>query len=170
MNGEAFKEYYKLIDEIDLLYERLSDKYKDQMMCKVGCDKCCENYGLLPVEFYAIRAKMYGEVKRFEPVEDEIEEGRCPFLKESMCTIYNYRPIICRSHGLPLLFMGEDDNWEMSICDLNFVDYDLTKFTEGNTFPMDRYNSKLFMLNRKFLNQNPDLGCDEYQFVSLNRL
>jgi hypothetical protein len=66
--------------------------------------------------------------------------------------------------------MGEDDNWEMSICDLNFVDYDLTKFTEGNTFPMDRYNSKLFMLNRKFLNQNPDLGCDEYQFVSLNRL
>ena len=58
---------------------------------------------------------------------------------------------MCRTHGLPLLFTNDDYEWELSTCELNFTDYDYENFTPDNTWPQDTYNSKLFMLNKKFV-------------------
>ena len=77
--------------------------------CKKGCDYCC--YG--PVEIYHIEAKYISDnlnnikikenCKIFDREKYQREvfyEGnyfrKCPFLKNHECSIYNFRPFICR--------------------------------------------------------------------------
>ena len=74
--------------------------------------------------------------------------------------MYESRPIICRTHGLPLLFMN-DEQWELSACELNFTEFDDEEFKEENTFPQDTFNSKLFMINKRFVESS---GLGVFQF------
>ena len=144
-----FEDYRKLVVEVDQSVKDLSEQHKNHMLCKKGCDMCCMDYSVFPVEYMAIKEALNtNEVDRHESVD-----GTCIFLKNHECQIYESRPIICRTHGLPLLFMN-DDQWELSACELNFTEFDDEEFTEDNTFPQDTFNSKLFMINKQFIESN----------------
>jgi uncharacterized protein len=142
--------YFKLRKEVDLLCDTLEKEHKKHLNCKKGCDLCCMAISVFPVEFYAIHAETEFEFISTLPVpKDEVQ---CRFLVDHCCTIYDSRPVICRTHGLPLLYMGlESDEFELSLCELNFTEYDLENFTEENTYPMDQINSKLYQINKKFV-------------------
>ncbi len=91
------------------------------------------------------------------------DETACPFLKDHECTIYEHRPLICRTHGLPLLYVNsETEEWELSACELNFTNFN--NFNEKNTFPQDKFNSRLFLLNEEFI-KLPDM--QQYQKFDL---
>ena len=92
------------------------------------------------------------------------------FLKNHRCTIYNSRPIICRTHGLPLLFTNNEAEWELSACELNFQEFDLEKFTSKNTFPQDKFNSKLFLLNKAFINEFDEIKYGEFDLIPIKNL
>jgi len=148
-----FTAYRTLRKKIDSILEKLSDQHASHMKCRKGCDLCCMDYSILPIEFYAIldELKKKGmDIESPKPSEDHHGKG-CVFLKNHSCTIYESRPVICRTHGLPLLFTNDDYEWELSTCELNFTSYDYENFTPDNTWPQDTYNSKLFMLNKKFI-------------------
>ena len=146
----VFTPYFTLRKEIDSLCESLEKVHEKHLNCKKGCDLCCMAISVFPVEFYAIKAELDFEVLTDLPVPKD--EEQCRFLVDHSCTIYKSRPLICRTHGLPLLYMSmESDEYELSLCELNFTEYDFEDFDEENTYPMDRINSQLYQINKKFV-------------------
>jgi len=64
-----------------------------ELACKKGCEGCCtgaRGEGLVICEAeYLCLTELYGPI---EPVENG-----CPFLTDYTCSVYNYRPIVCRA-------------------------------------------------------------------------
>ena len=166
---KLFTEYNNLKNEIDIHSNKLEKEHTKQMQCKKGCDMCCMDYSILPVEFHSILNDLK-ETKLIPETLAEAKDNECIFLINHVCTIYNQRPIICRTHGLPLLFMNENNEWELSACDLNFTDFNFEEFTLDNTFTQDKYNSKLFMLNKKFISEVKDKEYDEFDLIPLKNI
>ena len=162
--SEYVEKYQQLRNDIDQLNEKLSGLHKNHMQCKKGCDLCCMNYGLLPIEYFAIKEQL----KDKKVNSRDCAEGECRFLVNHECQIYENRPIICQTHGLPLLFMN-DEQWELSACELNFTDFDDEDFTTENTFPQDKFNSKLFVLNQAFIQANK-LPYSDFDLIPLQKL
>ena len=94
----------------------------------------------------------------------------CAFLKNHSCTIYNHRPVMCRTHGFPLIYINDNDEYELSACELNFTEFDFGDFTMENTLPQDKFNSKLFILNREFIAEFKDKKYSEMDLIPLKNL
>ena len=143
-------QYYNLISQVDSICESLEKVHNQHLNCKKGCDLCCMAISVFPVEFYAIKAELDLKLIAELPVQKSKEQ--CRFLVDHNCSIYAFRPLICRTHGLPLVYMNlEETEYEMALCELNFIDYDMADFNEENTYPMDRINSQLYMINKEFV-------------------
>ena len=146
---EAENKYLELRASIDKFSDQLHKLHKKHMKCQKGCDHCCMDYEIFPIEFDHIKKSIEDQA-----IETTVsQDGSCIFLKDHVCQIYDHRPIICRTHGLPLLFMN-DNQWELSACELNFTEFDDEDFTPENTFPQDKFNSQLFVLNREYLKES----------------
>ena len=167
--NKYFEKYMLLRNEIDNHSNKLGNEHKKQMQCKKGCDMCCMDYNIFPIEFYYI-LNNFKEKKIIPETSDEQKENVCVFLKNCACSIYHQRPIICRTHGLPLLFMNDNNEWELSACQLNFTEFNFEEFTLDNTFPQDKYNSKLFMLNKEFISEFQDKEYGEFDLIPLKNL
>lgn len=171
MNEKALQEinnYIELRTEISESSEKLGTLHKDRMACKKGCSSCCMNFKVLPVEYFSmLRQLKQSPLRDFRNLDSEHDD--CNFLIDHTCQIYEARPIICRTHGLPLLFMNQEgDAWELSTCPLNFKKFN--DFHTENTYPQDTYNSKLFMINREFIKNSGDGKFDDFDMLSINRL
>ncbi len=165
-NQEFFNAYYTLRQELDQHCQELSQTHAAHMHCKAGCDQCCMDFSVLPIEYFAIKAQAGDALTKGRKTTNEED---CPFLVDHQCVIYPCRPFICRTQGLPILFMGEEE-WELSACELNFTRYDFDEFTQENTFPQDAYNSRLFMLNRKFIDSLPGKPYGVVDLIPLRNL
>lgn len=159
-----FEKYQRFVAKVDKLTEALSSQHKDHMQCRKGCDLCCMNYRIFPVEYFAILQAL-----NEKPVEtQESKNGSCTFLKDHACQIYAHRPLICRTHGLPLLYLNEDQ-WELSACELNFTAFDDEDFSAENTFPQDTFNSELFQINKQFIS-DAELDFSEFDLLEMKDL
>lgn len=163
---EIIQKYRQLRSETDQLVTRLERQHRPHMQCRQGCDQCCMDYRIFPVEFYAIAEELKGV-----PPQTEAGAGAddCIFLINHACTIYASRPFICRTHGLPLLYANDDGEWELSACELNFTEFD-GDFHARNTFPQDRFNSRLFMLNKEFITLPEFSRFGEFDLLPLRDL
>ncbi|PTN09501.1 YkgJ family cysteine cluster protein [Mangrovibacterium marinum] len=159
-----FERYQQFISQVDELAEKLSTLHHNQMQCRKGCDLCCMNYRIFPVEYYAIQQSLNDK-----PVETAgANDNSCIFLKDSVCQVYAHRPFICRTHGLPLLYLNEEQ-WELSACELNFREFDDEEFSAENTFPQDSFNSVLFQINKAFIQAN-QLSYSEFDLLEIKDL
>ncbi|MFA7659044.1 MAG: YkgJ family cysteine cluster protein [Candidatus Gastranaerophilaceae bacterium] len=119
--------YEKYLDKIGEHLQKFFAQQKPYIFCKEGCSFCCEfgEYPFSEVEFqYAMKG--YDTLsekekniiqKKIEKIKKEKEKTatkefmhECPFLIDKKCSIYKYRGIICRTHGL--LFFTVDKNGE----------------------------------------------------------
>jgi Fe-S-cluster containining protein len=163
---EKYREVRNAIDKQVFALEKTHIKH---MLCRKGCDLCCMDYSIFPVEYYSILKDLNERDFIPEKTTSETENG-CVFLVNHACTIYTERPVICRTHGLPLLFANDDGEFELSACELNFTNFDFEDFNMDNTFHQDKYNSMLFMLNREYLNANPEAGLTEMELLPLKNI
>ena len=67
-----------------------------------------------------------------------------------------------------MLAMG-DEGWELTHCELNFTGH-MPDFDETNTIVHDRYNSRLFMINRKFISEFEEKRYSEFDLISVGSL
>jgi Fe-S-cluster containining protein len=160
------KEYFLLRNEIDRLCSKLEEAHKEHITCHPGCHQCCMDFNIFPIEFYSIQYELKGNNACFNP---KAANPECLFLIKGLCSIYVSRPVICRTHGLPLLQMGEDE-WQLSYCELNFKKDNLPDFDESNTFVQDRFNSRLFLINREFIKKLTDNQYSETDLIPLREL
>jgi len=152
-----------------VLTTKLEKQHKNHLACKMGCDLCCMDYSIFPVEFYSIREALLEDdiLKNWPFVNDK---SSCVFLNDHKCAIYAERPVICRTHGLPLLYMNNNSEWELSACELNFTEFYLDKFTNENTFPQDKYNSRMFLINREFIKDFKEKKFGEFDLIPVRQL
>jgi len=165
---DIYKKFKLLRDNVDKTCNKLHLIHQHFTKCKKGCDECCMNFRLLPVEFYSILNSVKKEEIKTNVSGDNEE---CPFLIDHSCQIYEFRPMICRSHGLPILTMDEEgENWELSFCPLNFESIDDEYFTMKNCFKQDLFNSKLYLLNQAFIKHYKKANYSDHDMLDLRRL
>ena len=129
----------ELAARADGFFDRVLSSQRQLMRCGPTCDACCQDdLDLLPMEALVVLSGL----SALDPGTREAVRGRanasgppCALLHRGLCTLYRHRPLLCRTHGLPLLYdpndldgliAGSSDGAaqepELSWCPLNFVD------------------------------------------------
>lgn len=163
-----FEAYEEFVGDLEEKCSRLWDIHSKNMQCRAGCSSCCQSFKILPIEYYYIKEKIQG--KKIE-INKGAAEKECVFLVDNKCAIYEHRPMICRTHGYPLSRLNEEvEAYEISFCPLNFKQFNFEEFNVDNLFPEDEYNSKLFMLNKRFVAEFKVKKYESLQLVELNHL
>ena len=86
-------------------------------------------------------------------------KSSCTFLVDGACTVYEARPVICRTYGLPSLQRNEKSEAEISWCELNFTNVqDDFAFQADGIIDIDTLNAKLAGVNSLFLKES---GSDQ---------
>ena len=99
--------YKNFLDNLDKRLAQYFELHKEHIKCCSGCSSCCET-GDYPLSQLELEYLMQGfaqlsnedKFKVQENIKNIIKGGACPFLINKKCSIYPYRPIICRVHGL----------------------------------------------------------------------
>ncbi len=159
--------YQKLINEVNRLTSKLSERYRPHLQCQSGCSGCCHHHlSVFPVEAATIQSAIQNlsnetktiiklQAQKTIQQESRGEPVACPLLIDDQCSIYNSRPIICRTQGLPLLYEAEDGNLEVDFCPLNFTAENATDSLEENHLvPLDVLNLKLSIANLEFCQEH----------------
>ena len=109
---------------LEYLNKKLGEYFNEQspyIFCKAGCSSCCEKgeYPFTEIEFAYLMigaqtlnkdtvAKIENNIQEISDKKREHDTNNknekflhaCPFLVDKKCSLYEYRGIICRSHGL----------------------------------------------------------------------
>ena len=152
----------KYIDYTDKLKETLDLYFKDQkefLKCKPGCDICCTNsyYPVSELEYEYIKigfknnftdeeraiinqnaVNIIKDRRIFLKTNPNILDYsyKCLFLVNGNCGIYNYRALLCRSHGLIYKDTDKPNKNNAPLCmqsGLNYADVfdpETNKFSE----------------------------------------
>jgi Fe-S-cluster containining protein len=106
----ALTKLMSLHAEVDERVAELTRRHADRMRCKRGCCDCCAD-GITVFEIEAERIRLH-HAQLLES-EQPHAEGACAFLDErGACRIYEDRPYVCRTQGLPLRWLDRDDEGE----------------------------------------------------------
>ncbi|PRQ05903.1 Flagellin N-methylase [Enhygromyxa salina] len=103
--------------------------------CRPGCASCCDpRFSVFEVEAAPIREALAALAERDPALRQRIREqgqaepegsSACALLVDGRCSVYAQRPLICRSHGLPIAVPDParpDGPLTVDHCPLNFVD------------------------------------------------
>jgi len=100
--------YAALCAKVDAFFEGVQARHGASMQCASGCFDCCQSgLSVTLVEAAAIaRALVGAESELLGALAESAArpvEGRCVALdEEGRCRIYAARPLVCRSHGVPI--------------------------------------------------------------------
>ena len=135
--------YATLIAELDQVISTLEQRLSRLISCGPGCSACCQKFSVVPLEAVLIA----GSTAASSPQPDSGEF--CALLIDHRCSIYPERPIICRTHGVPLGYLDEaHERIEVSACPLNFpADH---PFEYDDLLLLDSFNSRLAALNSAY--------------------
>ena len=103
--------YEKFLNNLDQKLNYYFDLQKEYIYCQKGCSLCCKN-GDYPLSQLELEYLMQGYITLDNSlkiiIQNNIKSMKkgsvCPFLVNNECSIYKYRPIICRVHGLAYLY------------------------------------------------------------------
>lgn len=118
MRPGSLDEIHRSVEEA---VERLSCVHGPRLSCRIGCCQCCvDELTVFEVEALHIRQSFPELLETGEPHA----EGACAFLGSAGdCRIYEARPYVCRTQGLPLRWIEEVSEEEVvemrDICPLN---------------------------------------------------
>lgn len=137
--------YRQLIADIDAMIDTLTgSRFQAVMKCGPGCSGCCMRFSVLPLEA-AVVSGILGTRRTTAGNDRE----KCLLLADDLCQVYEVRPVICRTQGLPLGYIDEEAGTiEVSVCPLNFPeDYPIG---HDDLLYMDRFNRRLAELNLQY--------------------
>lgn len=123
LDDNAHAQIDRLHRAVDMMAAPLVARHGERLQCKRGCHACCvDNLTVFALEAAEIAVHHAELLESSEPGP----EGACAFLDpEGACRIYEHRPYVCRTQGLPLRWLEEQDGDVVElrdICELNFVD------------------------------------------------
>jgi Fe-S-cluster containining protein len=141
------RQYRELMQEVDDAVRTLEDLHRKHLRCRPGCCRCCTLSSVLPLEAAALRlaiAGLPGELQNM--IRSRTQEESCPLLVDARCVVYRSRPLICRTHGLPIAYVDyERQSIDVSVCPLNFSEE--YEFDRQQLLFLDPVNGRLAQLN-----------------------
>ena len=121
MTKDALEALKALHARVDADASKLAARHAERLQCRLGCKDCCvDELTVFEVEAERIR-RNHGTLLREGAPHPK---GACAFLDgDGGCRIYEDRPFVCRTQGLPLLWFEETEEGEITesrdICPLN---------------------------------------------------
>jgi Fe-S-cluster containining protein len=154
-NSTELANYRLLVSRIDDLAARICTRFAAQITCRPGCSGCCRHLTLFPVEAAALVAALADlptESRRLLCAPGEMPaDGPCPLLQDDgRCRAYAARPIICRTHGLPLLTESDGEK-KIDYCPENFQD--ITALPGDAVMNLEILNRTLVAINAQFVTE-----------------
>lgn len=163
MEEDLLNNYRQLVARIDALCHGIVETLGEQITCAEGCSDCCTFITLFPVEAAALAAaldalpeKEAEEIRRY--VAEHAEGERCPLLRHHRCLLYAARPIICRTHGLPIIY-GTGRERQIDYCPLNLTGSE--SLPGSAIIDLDNLNSLLVAVNALFLSKSDATDAPE---------
>jgi Fe-S-cluster containining protein len=123
--------YLDVLAAVDTEFRRNRALHGERIHCRPGCTDCCHHR----FQITEIEAAYISEgIRRLEPpTRDSLRDRAreyleadgtlrlpCPALDEGICSIYEFRPLVCHKFGMPLYNPEKPDH--ISACELNFKD------------------------------------------------
>ena len=169
-------EYLAARDKIDDAARAIAERRQADLACKPGCHSCCVGgLSILSVEAFALQEHVDAHGLSSPPSPPP---GGCAFLdRGGACTVYEARPFVCRTHGLPLRMPRETSGErpaqrrtlrvldDTEVCELNF-----TKRTPAaeDVLDAERISALLLVVEQRFRAAAGLEGA--YQRISLEGL
>lgn len=142
---------------LQYLNKKLGEYFEEQspyIFCKAGCSSCCEKgeYPFTEVEFtYLMLGVRTLDKDTFQKIEQnmiKIKKDKeacnnkkflhaCPFLINKKCSVYDFRGIICRSHGLA--FFSKDEHVLVPACVDEGLNYSNVYDFDTKTISSEKY-------------------------------
>ncbi|MGH9672355.1 MAG: YkgJ family cysteine cluster protein [Bryobacteraceae bacterium] len=142
-------QYLAVCGLVEREFERNRALHRNRIQCRPGCSDCCHQlFQITEIEAAYIslgvsrmepperdrlrdRASVYlderralvsrvGEPEAWGNLPARGTRLACPALVDGICTIYEFRPLICRKFGMPLF--NPDRPHRVYACELNFRD------------------------------------------------
>lgn len=115
---------HDLYEKVARFETDLGHDAKAKSQCKNGCSKCCyTDISVFEIEasnirtwFHSLSPERQIEIRNLWKLSRT--EGSCAFLRNESCTIYEARPLICRTQGLAFKFKIDGKEF-VDICPLN---------------------------------------------------
>ena len=163
--------YNVLLQKTDEKSMEITTRYQEKIRCGKGCHSCCL-HGLTVngLERENIRQHLIANPALVVKVEANARANphkgqRCTFLDaDGACLVYEARPIVCRSHGVPLKTALDPDatvhisssEMHLSVCPLNFSDMNLKDVGDHYFINLDTLNTILVLFNQQFDAKNAE--------------
>lgn len=134
----------------------LEARHAERLHCARGCHDCC-------VDELTVFAAEAAVIERHYPtlLSDEAPgpEGGCAFLDgEGACRIYEHRPYVCRTQGLPLRWLQEEDGELVElrdICPLNADGESLASLDPADCWTLGSAEGHLARMQAAFEPETP---------------
>lgn len=152
--SELLRNYRGLLGRIDGFWTQVASACPGQLSCQEGCDACCRHLSLFWVEGAALGAALTqlptAQVDRVRQQAQQTDPaGPCPLLYQGSCLLYPARPVICRTHGLPVLLSGAQGERQLDHCPENFRG--VASLPSGAVLDLEVLNATLATINRLFV-------------------
>lgn len=114
---------------IDGHFEQAVARTPSGFACREGCWGCCRpRFSVFEIEAVGIREALEQIAQTDPELRERLREqgrvdalGHCALLVDGRCSVYEQRPVICRSHGLAVAITDEDGEVGVAHCELNYV-------------------------------------------------
>jgi Fe-S-cluster containining protein len=153
---DLLNNYRQLVARIDALCSDIAEALGERITCAEGCSDCCSAITFFPVEAAALATALdalpkeeAGEILRL--VAEQAGGERCPLLHHDRCLLYAARPVICRTHGLPIIY-GAGEERRVDYCPRNLTGCEA--IPGSAIIDLDNLNALLVAVNSLFLSRS----------------
>lgn len=169
MTSQNLQPLIELQSNTSHFFNQFYQKHQANMQCKVTCSQCCHvSLSIFEGEAAVIIqwVKNLDEEKKRElllllkqPEQTSVYKKKkaCVFLYNNQCSIYEARPIICRTQGVALQYKTQVDKSNtqinVDVCPLNFTDVKTLPDLKEH-LDLDRLNSLQSIAENFFQKEN----------------
>ncbi len=153
----ALGNYADLLAKVDASFAGIRARAAAAMTCASGCHQCC----LPGLTVNAVEAAHLARHVAARPAlhrrlvalaaADPHGGKRCQFLDAAgLCAVYEARPIVCRSHGAPLVLRTAAGDKQKDVCPLNFTGESLDALPADLFLNLELLNTLLALIDSQF--------------------
>lgn len=149
----SLHEYQAVLHKVDAKFAEIQGKHAARMQCGAGCHACClPGLTVCGVERDHLLQHIDatpGLQERLEQLQAQNPHGgtRCSMLDaDGRCLVYAARPLVCRSHGVPL----HVEAGRLDACPLNFTDLPLAQLDAADRIDLQTLNLLLAVVQRRY--------------------
>lgn len=149
-----FEDYEKFLAFLNKKLEKFFSEQAPYIFCKKGCSKCCQNaefpYSQLEASYLAegfknldfeTQTKINSNIEKIKQEKESFKGTKflytCPFLIDNVCSVYEYRGIICRTFGL--IANSSSENAKLPFCYSEGLNYSNVVDMEKNQITQEKY-------------------------------